>query len=428
VAFCVLAALPALAQAQTAETSNPDIPARIIDQGITTEELELRLVPLPVDELQEVVAVWQGYVKAKSQEVADTQVGILQSEGPVADAIRQKLASQVETRQRLLRNYSAAVRAWEKKGGSKEEITTAKAYANTILFEETRTSDIAALAIRVTAWVTDAEGGLGLLIKVVIIVVALVALFIVARMVRSLARRGIHRIPHLSQLLAAFFLRMIYWLTVAIGLLIVLSALGVDIMPLFALMGGAAFVMAFALQDTLGNLAAGLMIMIYRPFDVGDYVTAGGVSGTVRSVSIVSTTVTTPDNQVIVIPNKSVWGSVITNVNTRSTRRVDLTFGIGYGDDIEQAQAVLEDIVTNHDLILKDPAPVVRLHALADSSVNFVCRTWVNTSDYWTVYWDLHRSVKIRFDKEGISIPFPQQEIHIHGLPNISAKAVEDQK
>ena len=216
---------------------------------------------------------------------------------------------------------------------------------------------------------------------------------------------------------------VIYWLTIVVGLMIALSALGVDITPVFALFGGGAFILAFAMQETLGNLAAGLMIMINRPFDEGDYVDVAGVSGTVNSVSIVSTTVTTPDNQVIVIPNSKVWGDIITNVTASKTRRVDLVFGIGYSDSIEEAQRVLEDVVSANPLVLDDPAPVIRVSELADSSVNFIVRPWAKTEDYWALYWDLQRAVKEAFDQAGISIPFPQTDMHLH-VANRSATQV----
>ena len=153
--------------------------------------------------------------------------------------------------------------------------------------------------------------------------------------------------------------------------------------------------------------------MIYRPFDEGDYVDVGGVSGTVKTVSIVATTVTTPDNQVIVIPNKNVWGNIITNVTASDTRRVDLVFGISYDDSIPDAIRVLEETVGAHPLVMKDPEPTIRVNELADSSVNLICRPWVKTSDYWNVYWDLMHQVKDRFDDVGISIPYPQQDVHV---------------
>ena len=257
------------------------------------------------------------------------------------------------------------------------------------------------------------EGGLKWLINIGIFVGALIVLYTIAGIARRLTRRAAGRIPNLSKLLQGFLAMVVFWLTIAIGLLVVLSALGINITPVFALIGGASFIMAFALQDTLANLAAGIMIMLNRPFDEGDYVDIGGVGGTVKSVSIVSTTVTTPDNQTIVVPNSKVWGNVITNVTASPTRRVDLTFGISYDDSIEKAQEVLERVTLAHPLVLKDPEPVIRVNELADSSVNFVCRPWVNGADYWTVYWDLTRRVKEAFDAEGISIPFPQSDLHI---------------
>ena len=205
-----------------------------------------------------------------------------------------------------------------------------------------------------------------------------------------------------------------YWLTLAFGFMFVLAAVGIDITPLFALVGGASFIIAFAMQETLSNLAAGLMIMINRPFDEGDYVSVAGLGGTVKHVSVVSTVVTTPDNQVIVIPNAKVWGDIITNVTASEIRRIDLVFGIGYGDSIEQAQQVLENVVESHPLVMKDPAPMIRVSELADSSVNFIVRPWTKTSDYWNVYWDLQRAVKEAFDANGISIPFPQTDMHVH--------------
>ncbi|HHH39690.1 MAG TPA: mechanosensitive ion channel family protein, partial [Sedimenticola sp.] len=137
------------------------------------------------------------------------------------------------------------------------------------------------------------------------------------------------------------------------------------------------------------------------------------ISGKVKSMNLVSTSLMTFDNKLMIVPNNSIWGNVITNATGSDQRRIDLTFGIGYEDDIDQAQKVLEEIVNNHPKVLKDPAPVIRVHELADSSVNFICRPWSKTADYWTVYWDITRAVKERFDAEGISIPYPQRDVHI---------------
>ena len=158
-----------------------------------------------------------------------------------------------------------------------------------------------------------------------------------------------------------------------------------------------------------------MMILIYRPYDVGDLVeVGGGVFGKVESMNLVSTTILTIDNQTLVIPNSKIWGDVIKNVTAQKLRRVDLVFSIGYSDDIEQTEALLTNLVLAHPMVLRDPEPIIKLHVLNESSVDFVVRPWVKTADYWNVYWDLTREVKVRFDKDGISIPFPQRDVHFY--------------
>ena len=168
------------------------------------------------------------------------------------------------------------------------------------------------------------------------------------------------------------------------------------------------------MQDSLSNFASGLMILFFKPFDVGDVVDAGGVSGSVESVNLVSTTIKTFDNKKMMVPNNRVWGDVITNASGVTERRVDMEFGIGYDDDIDKAQAILEEIVNAHPLVLQEPAPTIRMSALADSSVNFIVRPWTKTADYWTVFWDITREVKKRFDAADIGIPFPQRDVHLY--------------
>jgi small conductance mechanosensitive channel len=201
----------------------------------------------------------------------------------------------------------------------------------------------------------------------------------------------------------------------AAGLVVVLSLLGVKGTPLLALFGGASVIIGLALQDTLGNFAKGLMIMINRPFDEGDYVDIGGTAGTIQSVSIIATTVATPDNQVVVIPNQQVWEGVITNLTARDTRRVDLIFSIGYDDDIQRAIQVLNEAVAEHPLTLEEPAPVIAVTALADSAIEILCGAWTRTSDYLAVRRGLLADVKTRFDAAGITIPYPQRDLHVHG-------------
>ncbi len=218
---------------------------------------------------------------------------------------------------------------------------------------------------------------------------------------------------HLSHLLRRMIISTARNLVVIFGVLIAISQLGISLGPLLAGLGIAGFIIGFALQDTLSNFASGVMILLYRPFDVGDVVDAGGVKGKVSSMSLVNTTFMTFDNQRLVVPNNNIWGSVITNVTAQKKRRVDLMFGISYGDDIERAEKILHEIVASYDAVLDDPEPMIKLHELAESSVNFIVRPWVKTDDYWDTYWDLTKAVKKRFDEEGISIPFPQRDVHV---------------
>jgi len=207
-------------------------------------------------------------------------------------------------------------------------------------------------------------------------------------------------------------------LVVFLGFLIAISQLGISLGPLLAGLGIAGFIVGFALQDALSNFASGILILLYRPFDVGDVVDAGGVSGKVSHMSLVNTTFMTFDNQKLVVPNNKIWSSVITNLTAQKTRRVDLLFGISYSDDIEKAEAVFHEVVDAYEAVLDDPEPLIKLHELADSSVNFIVRPWVNTDDYWDTYWDLTRQIKLRLDEEGISIPFPQRDVHIVEQPS----------
>ena len=405
-------------RAQEATGGSADAPAislapELTKPGISSAELDVRLVPLTKVELKQLAEDWAIIVKSKTEEVMEGQVAIAHRGSDVEDAARERLTQLVGERKQLFDKFSAVLNSWEKKAGDEKAIADYRAYRNAIVAEEARTADFETLVAKAVSWLTSEDGGIHIATNIGIFLLSLFGLLLVAGIAGRSSRLWINRIPNISKLLQAFLVGVVYWIVFAAGLMIVLSALGVDITPLFALIGGGSFVAAFALQDTLGNLASGLMIMIYRPFDEGDYVDVGGVSGTVKTVSIVATTVTTPDNQVIVIPNKNVWGNIITNVTASDTRRVDLVFGISYDDSIPDAIRVLEETVGAHPLVMKDPEPTIRVNELADSSVNLICRPWVKTSDYWNVYWDLMHQVKDRFDDVGISIPYPQQDVHV---------------
>lgn len=217
-----------------------------------------------------------------------------------------------------------------------------------------------------------------------------------------------------SVLMQNFFTSIASKTVMFIGVLVALSQVGIELGPLLTGLGVAGVIIGFALQDTLSNFASGLMILIYRPFDVGDLVKVNDIQGTVNKMSLVSTTIQTVDNQRLVIPNNKIWGDVINNITAESIRRVDMVFGIGYQDDIDKAKTVFMDILTSDPRVLPTPEPMVRVHSLNDSSVDFIVRPWVNTADYWEVYWDMTEKVKKSLDKEGISIPFPQRDVHVY--------------
>ena len=421
----VAEAVTDLAVNETARDAETGLLAEVLNPDIPLNELELRLIPLTRTELEALSEVWLEIVRDATEGVMAAQIAIARTEGDIEDAARNNLAELILERGKLFDKYSRVISSLEKKGGDADQISEYRAYRSSVIVEETRNTDFETLLAEALRWLVDKDGGISVGLNIFILAVSLLGLLLAAKFVRRIARRFMSRVPNLSKLLQVFLATVIYWLVLAFGLLIVLSAIGIDISPVFALIGGASFILAFAFQDTLGNLASGLMIMVNRPFDEGDYVDVGGVAGTVKAVSIVATTVVTPDNQVIIIPNRQVWGNVIKNVTASDTRRVDLVFGISYEDSIPTALDVITEAVKAHPLVLEEPEPVIKVHALADSSVNFVCRPWAKTTDYWAVYWDLTQQMKEKFDEAGITIPYPQRDLHIY---HHDKKSVEENK
>ncbi|MEO1052500.1 MAG: mechanosensitive ion channel domain-containing protein [Bacteroidota bacterium] len=189
---------------------------------------------------------------------------------------------------------------------------------------------------------------------------------------------------------------------------------GIEMTSFVAVLGAAGLAIGLALSGTLQNFAGGVMILLFKPFKAGDIIDAQGYTGSVKEIQIFNTILKTPDNKTIIIPNGPLSTGAMTNYSTEPQRRVDFTFGIGYGDDIQKAKDVLKGIIDSDERILKDPEPFIALSELADSSVNFVVRVWVNSADYWGVFFDTNENVKITFDKEGLNIPFPQRDIHVY--------------
>lgn len=326
-----------------------------------------------------------------------------------------------DERTKIVDRLNIVLAELKRKGG---EIDKYETYITAVSGTKIDVSDASAAWVTIKGWVTSEEGGLRWAKNIGLFLLTLLAFWILGRIVGRFVRRAVRMMRGTSDLLREFLVSMTRRTIVIVGLIVALGQLEVEISPLLAAIGAAGFVVAFALQGTLSNFASGILILVYRPFDVGDYVDVAGVAGTVVSMNLMTTTVKSADNKRVVIPNNSIWGNVITNVTGNATRRIDMVFGIGYADDIDKAKGILEGILASHSQVLKDPEPVVRVHELGDSSVNFVCRPWVNTSDYWAVYWDVTNEVKKRFDAEGVSIPFPQRDIHIYyETPQLPAQA-----
>ena len=247
---------------------------------------------------------------------------------------------------------------------------------------------------------------------------------LLGRLARNLVQRGFSRNPgNTSQLLRDMTISVVGGGVFVIGFLIALSQIGISLAPMLAGLGVAGFIIGFALQDTLGNFAAGGMILIYRPFDVDDYIEVAGVDGTVKKMNLVSTTITTPDNQALIIPNSKIWGDVIRNKTGQRVRRVDLEFGISYSDSIEHAEEVFRKVLATMPAVLPEPAPNIQVIRHGESSIDFIVRPWVKTEDYWPTYWAMQRAVKLAFDEAGITIPFPQRDVHhFQGDNSLSGK------
>lgn len=247
-------------------------------------------------------------------------------------------------------------------------------------------------------------------------VVAAIVVFIIgkwlARVLSRWAGRAMERAGS-DTVLVKFAVSLVYTALLAFVVLAALGQLGIQTTSFIAVIGAAGLAIGLALQGSLANFAAGVMLIIFRPFKVGDFIEAAGTSGSVEEIMIFSTKLKSPDNKQLYVPNGSIISGTIVNYSAKDQRRVDMVFGCGYGDDIKKAKALLEEIVTSHSLVLSDPAPTIGVLELGDNSVNFAVRPWVNTADYWDVYFQITETVKQRFDEAGISIPFPQRDVHL---------------
>ena len=247
--------------------------------------------------------------------------------------------------------------------------------------------------------------------------VTAIAIFYIGRIVVRLLTRGLRKVMQAQEIdktLESFVCNLASMVLLTFVIIASVSALGIQTTSFIAVLGAAGLAIGLALQGSLSNFASGVLIVMFRPYKVGDWVEAAGVAGTIVEVQILTTVFKTGDNKSIIVPNGQVMNSVIINYSTNDERRVDMVVGVSYDDDLDKVRATLEDLIAADDRILDDPACTIAVAELADSSVNFVVRPWVKSGDYWGVRFDLTEAIKKRFDKEGIAFPFPQQDVHLY--------------
>lgn len=266
---------------------------------------------------------------------------------------------------------------------------------------------------------TLTEDYLPLAVDFSINIVMAIAIFIIgkmiAKMIAGLIQRSMQR-TQVDPTIMGFANNLIYALLMTLVIIVTLGQLGIQTASFVAIIGAAGLAVGLALQGSLANFASGVLILLFKPLKGGDYVEAGGTAGVVKEISIFCTILTSPDNKTIIVPNAAIMGGNIVNYSTQPTRRVDMTVGIAYDADLKLAKKELMNMLTQDERVLTDPPPTVAVSELADSSVNFVVRPWVNAADYWDVYFDTHEKVKLRFDELSIGIPFPQMDVHVNSL------------
>ncbi len=442
--------------AQFAIAQNADAPG-VAAQELPVEVLEMRLKHLSADELETEAGHWLDRLsdvvkrlneakealwlenqklqaaqdQAENSNAAESGEGadVVERETQLKEEDLEVLAALREERVRVIDRLNVVLNELSAKlgmtpeGEEHETVRGYRLYIDSVKAVEVDTSDFQSLKSTVFSWLKSEEGGKRVARHVGEFLAIVIGFWLLSILLYRLARKGMSLASQASEILRQFVAKSIQRVTILIGLLLGLAAMEINITPLIAVIGATGFVIAFALQNTLSNFASGLMIMFYKPFDIGDMVETTEILGVVRSMTLVTTNMMTPDNKLLVVPNNELWGKVITNVTHSQTRRVDLVFGISYDDDIAHAEKILLEVVKAHPQVLDEPEPTVAVFELADSSVNFVCRPWVETENYWQVYWEITRLVKERFDQEGIAIPYPQRDIHVHTSSQSDAKA-----
>ena len=416
------------------------------DPDIDVSELRIMLVPMTSEELFIEADSWMALLQTAAERVASEKLIIKKENDQIAtekqddsdQAVTSKNEAKVEAlqdkkeetlshidtlrseRTLVIERLDTVLLAingkigLDAKGKELAEVLPYRRYIDTVSGLKLEVNDTKSALLGIKGFLVSEDGGQKWLKNIIIFIATLVFFWFLSALFSKAVTKALNYSSSNSVILNSFIINSIRRIIFFIGILIALSVIGISVAPLLAVIGAAGFIIAFALQSTLSNFASGLMIMFYRPFDVHDLVEVAGITGKVKSMTLVSTTIMTPDNKLMLVPNNSIWGDVIINAYYSAERRVDMIFGIGYDDDIECAIQVMTKVLAEHSLVLDQPEATVQVSELADSSVNFICRPWVKTADYWTVYWDVTRAVKEAFDAAGISIPFPQSDVHLY--------------
>lgn len=404
---------------ESEEPSNKVALAEIVPVAglqIPVSQLAVQLRPMRKAALENQMELWLKSLEAQIAHTADYTFRINAKElNPEDRAQFVELEKESRVKEfEIAKRARVVVNALEAKGGDVKEARTYIKSATGISKELDSSGKVQYFLGAISNWFKDPEGGIVFAGRVAVAIAVMLGFWFLSQLAKHLVKKTFLKPRKGSRILRDFTIRSISWVVMVIGIMVALSTLGVEVGPMMAAMGAGGFIIGFALQDTLANFASGMMIMIYQPFDEGDFVEVSGVSGKVEKMSLVSTTLLTLDNKELIIPNKKAWGETITNYSGRDVRRVDLVFAIGYADDIEKTMRVLKALSVEHALVLENPGATVGVHSLGDSSVNIFLKPWAKTEDYWDVHWDLTKAAKQKFDAEGISIPFPQRDVHVH--------------
>ena len=391
--------------------ADPPVHERPEPWNVPLMEFENELQPLRAAQIDERIQVWLDILQDQVRRRNRLQIAAQQAEDDdLRKALLARSAEHQEIVGKIVQRVRAAMLELQRRGG---DISEYERYVANVTGTKLNLTDPRVLMAQAMTWIKSPSGGIAVGLKILAFLAMLFAFWIVSRIAAMAVRAAVGRIDEASALLRDFLVGGVRRTVMLVGLVVAVSALGVNINPLIAAIGAAGLVIGLALQGTLSNFASGILILIYKPFDVGDAISAAGVTGKVEAMNLVRTSILTFDNQIHYVPNNEIWNSVITNITGRDTRRVDMVFGIGYGDDAARAHAVIEEVIKAHPKVLPEPAPTIKLHELADSSVNFIARPWARTGDYWDVYWDVTKTIKERFDAEGIGIPYPQRDLHL---------------